>query len=121
MTITPNLTVPDLRKAVAQKLSEYVPDATVTVVLLQINSLRGYVIGKVNRPGEFPINMETNVMQILSIAGGLAEFASDTKILILRQEKGETIKIPFNYKHVEKGQNLEQNIILRRGDVVVVP
>ena len=61
-----NLTVPDLRKTVAQKLSEYVPDATVTVVLLQINSLRGYVIGKVNRPGEFPINMETNVMQILS-------------------------------------------------------
>ena len=116
-----NLTVPDLRKAVEQKLSEYVPDATVTVMLLQINSLKGYVIGKVNRPGEFPINMETNVMQILSMAGGLAEFASDTKILILRQEKGETIKIPFNYKHVEKGKDLEQNILLRRGDVVVVP
>ena len=116
-----NLTVPDLRKTVTQKLSEFVPDATVTVMLLQINSLRGYVIGKVNKPGEFPINMETNVMQILSMGGGMGEFASDTKILILRQEGGKTIKIPFNYKQVKKGENLEQNIILRRGDVVVVP
>ena len=91
-----NLTVRDLRTAVTKKLSEYVPDATVTVILLQMDSLRAYVIGKVNKPGEFPITMETNVMQILSMAGGMAEFAADTKILILRQEGGKTIKIPFN-------------------------
>jgi polysaccharide export outer membrane protein len=116
-----NLSVPDLRKAVTQKLSEFVPDATVTVVLLQINSLRGYVIGKVNKPGEFPINMETNVMQILAMAGGMAEFASESKILILRYDSGKTLKIPFSYKEVKNGKNLEQNIILRHGDVVVVP
>jgi len=116
-----NLTVPDLRKSITEKLTEYIPDATVAVLLFQINSMKAYVIGKVNKPGEFPISMETNVMQVLSMGGGLNPFANSDKILILRQEGNQTVKIPFNYKQVEKGQNLEQNILLQRGDVVVVP
>jgi polysaccharide export outer membrane protein len=116
-----NLNVTKLRAVVAKKLSEFVPDATVTVMLLTINSLKAYVIGKVNKPGEFPITMETNVMQILSMAGGLNPYASQGNIHILRQKNNETKEIPFNYKEVLKGKNLEQNIILQRGDVVVVP
>jgi polysaccharide export outer membrane protein len=115
------LTVGDLRKTITEKLSEYIPDATVGVLFYQINSMKAYVIGKVNRPGEFPITMETNVMQVLSIAGGLNAFASKGNILILRQVDGKTVKIPFNYNDVEKGDELGQNILLQRGDVVVVP
>ena len=116
-----NLTVRGLKKIVTKKLSEYVPDVTVTVLLTQINSLKAYVIGKVNNPGTFPITLDTNVMQILAMAGGLNPFASPGKIVILRQEKNTIIKIPFSYKDVEKGVHLEQNILLKRGDVVVVP
>ena len=116
-----NLTAADLKKIVTQRLSEYVPEATVTVMLLEINSLRAYVIGKVNNPGEFPIDMETNVMQILAKAGGLNPFASKGNITILRRGNNKIIKIPFDYGDVEKGKNLEQNIILQPGDVVVVP
>ena len=116
-----NLTVSELRKILTQKLSDYVPDATVSVILLEINSLKAYVIGKVNSPGEFPINMETNVMQILSKAGGLNPFASKGNIKILRQTNNQIVKIPFDYGQVEKGSNLEQNINLQAGDVVVVP
>ena len=83
--------------------------------------MKAYVIGKVNRPGEFPITMETNVMQVLAMAGGLNAFASKGNILILRQVDGKSIKIPFNYNKVEDGDELEQNILLQRGDVVVVP
>ncbi len=115
------LTVPELRKIVTQKLSEFIPDATVTVMLVEINSLKAYVIGKANNPGEFPINLETNVMQILSMAGGLNPFASKGNINILRQRDNLIIKIPFDYGQVEKGKNLEQNILLQPGDVVVVP
>ena len=115
------MTVADLRKHVADRLTEYIPDVTVTVMFLEISSLRAYVIGKVNNPGEFPINIDTNVMQILSMAGGLDPFASSGEILVIRQENKATMKIPFNYKEVAKGKNLEQNIIIRRGDVVVVP
>jgi len=116
-----NMTVADLRGRVTEKIVEYVPDATVTIMLLQINSLKAYVIGKVNQPGEFQIAMDTNVMQILSMAEGLNPYASESKIHILRQAEGQSIKIPFNYKEVIKGKKLEQNIILQRGDVVVVP
>ena len=116
-----HMTVTDLRGVVKKKLSEFVPDATVTVMLLTINSLKANVIGKVNRPGEFPIALDTRVMNILSMAGGLNPFASKGSIILLRQENGKTVKIPFDYGDVEDGDNLEQNIVLKRGDVVVVP
>jgi polysaccharide export outer membrane protein len=110
-----------LREVAAKRIQEFVPDATVTVMLLQINDLKAYVIGKVARPGVFPINMNTTVLQFLAMAGGLNPFAAAGKIMVLRQEGGKTIKIPFDYNEVEKGQHLEQNIVLKRGDVVVVP
>jgi polysaccharide export outer membrane protein len=116
-----NMTVADLRNRVTKKLAEFIPDATVTVILKQIKSLKAYVIGKVKNPGEFGISMDTTVMQVLSMAGGLNPYAAEDKIHILRQMKDKTIRIPFNYDDVVKGRNLEQNIILKRGDVVVVP
>jgi polysaccharide export outer membrane protein len=116
-----NLTVTDIRQMVAKKISDFVPDATVTVILLEINSLRAYVIGKVNKPGVYPITMDTNVMQTLAMAGGLNPFASEGSIHVLRRENQKILKIPFDYRDVLKGKNLEQNISLKRGDVVVVP
>lgn len=113
--------VSELKNIVTQKLSEFIPDATVTVMLLEINSLKAYVIGKVKSPGEFAINLDTRVMQILSKAGGLNPFASKGNIKIIRQQDNKIIKIPFNYGQVEDGKNLEQNITLKAGDVVVVP
>jgi polysaccharide export outer membrane protein len=116
-----NMTVGNLRNKVKKKLSSFIPDATVTVMIKEINSLKAYVIGKVNDPGEFPISIDTTVMQILSKAGGLNPFASESKIQIFRRVQGKTVRIPFNYKQVENGKKLEQDIILQRGDVVVVP
>jgi len=115
------MNVTKLREVITQKLSEYIPDATVTVLLNQITSLRVYVIGKANNPGVFPIDMETTVLQVLAMAGGLNPFAAADEIVILRQEEGKTIKIPFDYEEVSEGKNIEQNIVLKRGDVIVVP
>ena len=116
-----NLSVADLDKVITQKLSEFIPDVTVTVMLTEINSLKAYVIGKVNTPGMYDITLDTNVMQILAQAGGLTPFASDGNIVILRRKNNQITKIPFDYGQVEKGKNLEQNILLQPGDVVVVP
>jgi len=116
-----NLTITALKKVVTKRLSEYVPDATVTVLLIGINSLKAYVIGKVKNPGEYPITLETSVLQILAKAGGLTPFASDGNIKILRKKNNKITNIPFDYGEVEKGKNLEQNIVLKVGDVVLVP
>jgi polysaccharide export outer membrane protein len=80
-----------------------------------------YVIGRVNNPGRFVLNTNVNVLQVLSIAGGLNPFAKRSKIKILRGAKGQTQIIFFDYDDVIKGENLQQNIPLKRGDVVVVP
>ena len=69
----------------------------------------------------YAITLESNVMQVLSMAGGLNPYASEKDIHILRRIKGSSVKIPFNYSDVLKGRNLKQNVTLLRGDVVVVP
>ena len=87
-----NLTITALKKVVTKKLSEYIPDATVTVLLIEINSLKAYVIGKIKNAGEYPITLETTVLQILAKAGGLTPFASDGNIKILRQKNKKIIE-----------------------------
>jgi polysaccharide export outer membrane protein len=116
-----NFSVSEIRRVVTQKLAEYVPDASVTVILKQINSLKVYVIGQVKNPGVFSINHDTRVMQVLAMAKGLTPFAAERDIHILRYSDKGTQKIGFDYKEVIKGQNLNQDIRLKRGDVIVVP
>ena len=115
-------TIDQLQNELATKLKKYVPDPVVTVSVKQALGNKIFVIGKVNRPGEIVTNRNMDVMQALSVAGGLTPFASSNKIKILRRdENGEIKSIPFKYSNVEKGKDLEQNIILRGGDIVVVP
>ncbi len=114
-------TVEDLRKEIIKKLSEFISDPVVTVMVIGINSYKIYVIGKVNKPGAYTVGRPVNVMQALSMAGGFSPFADLDNISILREQNGKQIRIKFNYKEVAKGKHLEENILLKRGDVIVVP
>ncbi|WKZ13798.1 MAG: polysaccharide biosynthesis/export family protein [Gammaproteobacteria bacterium] len=115
-------TVEEIRQELTEKLSRFIPEVVVTVAAVQLNGNKVYVIGQVNRPGEFVMNRATDVMQAISIAGGPTTFAGLDDIVILRRgEQGSQVAIPFRYGDVQKGQKLDQNIILRAGDTVVVP
>lgn len=110
-----------VQNEITEKLKKYIPDPVVTV---SVGNLAGniiYVIGKVNRPGAFNSVRNEDVMQALSTAGGTSTYAALNKIKILRRENGVLKALPFKYGEVEKGENMEQNIILKAGDVVVVP
>ncbi len=113
--------VEHLRSQITEKLKKYIPDPVVTVAISQLTGNIVYVIGKVNRPGQFAILRNVDVIQALSMAGGTSTYASLNKIKILRRSNGKLVAIPFKYGEVEKGENLEQNIVLVAGDVVVVP
>ncbi|MDY6905424.1 MAG: polysaccharide biosynthesis/export family protein [Thermodesulfobacteriota bacterium] len=116
------LTVAELKNLLTQKVSEYIPEVNLTVMVTQFNKVKIYVIGKVNRPGEFRPGKNLNVMQALTLAGGLTPFADRNDIIILRTNgNNQQTQIPFNYKKVKKGKDLTQNIMLQTGDVVVVP
>ena len=114
-------TVARLKKEIQDKLVPFVPDITLSLEVKQVNSMLIYVIGRVNTPGRFPLNVNVNVLQALSIAGGCNAFAKRDKIKIFRQEGDKTRIFNFQYDGVVEGKLLEQNIILKRGDVVVVP
>ena len=113
--------IEQLQTEVTEKLKKYIPDPVVTVAIQQLSGNVIYVIGKVNRPGNLPVVRNVDVVQALSMAGGMTPYAASNKIRILRREGGRQTAIPFAYGDIEKGEKLEQNIVLRAGDVVVVP
>jgi polysaccharide biosynthesis/export protein len=115
------LTPDQLRDQVAQRASRYVADPTVSIVVREINSRQVFITGEVNKPGAYSLMMPTSVMQLISLAGGLREFAKAKDIVILRTEKGQQTAIPFNYKDVMNRKKLTQNILLQPGDTVIVP
>ncbi len=114
-------TVVQLKEALARKLTPYVTDLVLSVEVKQINSMVIYVIGRVNSPGRFALTGNVNVLQALSIAGGFNPFASKDRVRIFRQNGDGTEVMPFRYSDVAEGKNLEANIVLQRGDVIVVP
>ena len=114
-------TVEDLRKEIVQALARIIPDVVVTVAVVEIKGNKVYVIGQVNQPGEFIVNPRVDVIQALSLAGGTTAFASPSEIFVLRRDNGQQRRLPFNFDAVMRGRNLEQNVLLRSGDVVVVP
>ena len=113
--------IENLRLLISERLKKYIPDPVVTVSVRQLAGNTIYVIGKVNRPGVFPIVRNVDVMQALSLAGGTSTYAALNDIKILRRENGQLRALSFKYAEVEKGKRLEQNVVLQAGDVVVVP
>ena len=114
-------TVEDIRQELTFRLQAYIPDLVVTVTVAEINGNKIYVIGQVKTPGVFIVNPRVDVIQALSIAGGLTPFAQQNNIKILRRRNGKQTILNFRYGDIVKGQNLAQNTLLEVGDVVLVP
>ena len=114
-------TVTEIREELESRLARFIPDLVSTVTVMDVSGNSIFVIGQVNKPGSFVMNPVLDVMQALSMAGGTTPFASLKNIRILRREGGIQTAHRFDYTKVADGQSLEQNILLRSGDVVVVP
>jgi len=117
-----NLSLVEIEQLISEKLSKYLADPVVTVSAKQLLGNKIYVIGQVNKPGEYVVNRYVDVMQVLSMAGGMTPFAAVNDIIILRRDiHGKQQAIEFEYGELEDGDELEQNIVMQAGDVVVVP
>ena len=115
------LTPAQLRDRLMEVSKKYIEDPSITVVVKQINSRKVFITGEVNKPGPYPLVGPTTVLQLISIAGGLRDYADSKKILIVRNENGRPMSYLFNYKDVVSRKNLRQNIELKPGDTVIVP
>jgi len=115
------LTPEQLREKLTEESKKFMEDASITVVVRQINSRKAFITGEIYKPGTYPLTSPTTVMQLIAMAGGLREYANAKKIVIMRSENGNQKSLPFNYKDIVEGKNLQQNIELKPGDTVIVP
>jgi polysaccharide export outer membrane protein len=113
--------VEDLRKEITERLKRYMPQPVVTVAVKQIGGNHVYVLGKVNKPGDFQFTTPIDVMQALSLASGTTPYAALNDIIVLRRENDHEQVMHFRYGDVERGRELSQNVLLHSGDTVVVP
>jgi polysaccharide biosynthesis/export protein len=110
-----------LKELIEQSLKEYIEIPNVTVIVESIQSYKVYVEGKVNKAGVIMSEKEISVLQALALAGGFTDFASPAEIVIIRNSGEDATLYRFNYPDVIKGKNFSQNMLLKSGDVVVVP
>jgi len=115
-------TADQVRDDVRQRLQKYIPDAVVTVSVVHVASYRVYVLGRVNKPGDFAVGRDVDILQALALAGGLTPFAHENDIRVVRRgADGRTVTLPFRYADALSDGDLSQNIRLRSGDVLLVP
>jgi polysaccharide export outer membrane protein len=115
------LTPAQLKDRIVEESKKYVEDPNVTIVVKEIKSRKVFITGEVRKPGPYPLTASTTVLQLLSVSGGLADFAKPEKITIVRVENGKPVSFKFNYKEVIAGKKLAQNIELKPGDTIIVP
>jgi len=119
-----------LAAELAKDLQRFVNAPTVTITVVSSSRQRFFVVGEVGKPGEFPLDSRTTVLQALALAGGFREYAKTDEIKIIRQEVlvgvdkrpyTREIVLPVSYKALARGQDLHQNYVMKPGDVIVVP
>ncbi len=115
------LTPMQLRDLLAQKLAEYVPSPSVSVIVNDVRSFKVSVLGEVARPSRYELKSRTTVLDVIAMAGGFNQFAARTRIIVLRQNGDKRVRIPFNYNKVVEGGTDEDILYLQPGDIVLVP
>jgi polysaccharide biosynthesis/export protein len=111
----------EIKQEIEKELKKYIEVPNVTVIVEAIQSYRVFVTGKVGKPGALMAEKPITVLQALSLAGGFADFANPAEMVVIRNTGGVNVIFRFNYSEVIKGKNFNQNMLLRSGDVIVVP
>jgi polysaccharide export outer membrane protein len=111
----------ELKKEIEARLKDYVSAPEVTVTVLNPGSKRFYILGEVVNTGEYPLIKQLTVLQAFALAGGFTEWASKKEIILVRRENGKRVVITINYKDLAKGKNLDQNVLIKPDDTIIVP
>jgi polysaccharide export outer membrane protein len=115
------LTPLQLKEKLTERLKQFIENPNATVVVMEANSFKVYISGQISKPGIYRLRSDTTLAQIISMAGGLTEWANQKKIIIIRKESGKEKRFTINYKKIVKGEDLDSNIILKSGDTIIVP
>jgi polysaccharide export outer membrane protein len=115
------LTAVELRDALNRRFVEFIPTPEVSVVVREVRSFKVSVLGQVKTPGRYELRSRATILDVLALAGGFADFADKTRLLIVRQDGNTTRRYVFNYTKFVSGDDVKQHPFLQPGDVIVVP
>lgn len=115
------LTPLELREALIEKLTYYMPAPEVSVIVEEVRSMSVSVLGEVTNPGRYELTAARTVLELIAEAGGFTEFASPARIVIMRNEGEVRQRIPFNFNAAVSRRGQQENVMLKPGDVIVVP
>ena len=115
------LTPLKLKEVLTKRLEEFVDSPNVSVIVMEANSFKVFISGQIKTPGVYRLRSETSLAQIISMAGGFADWANQSKIIIIRKENGKEKRITVDYKKIVKGTDLSLNLTLKAGDTIIVP
>jgi polysaccharide export outer membrane protein len=115
--LTPN----DLRDQLTARLAEFIPEPEVAVIVREVRSIKVAVVGSVKTPGRYELKSAATVLELLALAQGLTDFAASDRIVVLRQENGRALRIPFNYRKVTAGDRGHDDLVVQAGDIIMVP
>lgn len=111
-----------LKKKLEDLLKRYIELPNVTVIVRQAVSQKFYILGEVQRVGEYPLVKKLTIVQAFAMAGGFTEWATKKEILLFRNEKGKNTRvIKVDYKKIIRGKGLEQNLVIKADDTIIVP
>jgi polysaccharide export outer membrane protein len=116
-------TTAQLTEEISNRLKAFMENPTVSIVVKEVNSYTIYVLGEVAKPGKYPLKTKTTLLQAITLSSGFTPTAARNKIVIFRFEKdGEAqTKIKASYDDIVLRDGSDQNIVLRPGDLIVVP
>lgn len=111
----------ELKKEIQKGLTRFIEEPVVTVMVKQPNSHKFYILGEVQKTGEYPLHKDLTALQAFALAGGFTEWASKKNIIVLRREEGREKLFKINYKEIVKGKDLTNNIWIKPNDTIIVP
>ncbi|RMG59757.1 MAG: hypothetical protein D6713_04615 [Deltaproteobacteria bacterium] len=114
-------TTEELKKIIEVRLKEFIIEPVVTVVVREVNYPKFFIMGEVAHPGTYPLREKLTLLQAISVAGGFTQFASPSRIVLIRRKGNYQEKVTVNYYKILKSNPGEENVILKPGDTIIVP
>lgn len=114
-------TAEELRATIAAELKKYLEAPEVTVIVQEPRSQFFTIVGKVVKPGSYPLGQRLTVIDGIALGGGFKDFAKISKVYVVRTHRdGSSERLAFDYKRA-LGGDLKQNFVLEARDMIMVP
>ena len=110
-----------LKDVLETGLKNYVSSPVITVTVIDSVSQQFYILGEVKKTGGYPIVKDISVLQAFALAGGFTEWAAKDEILLIRREAGQKKVYKIDYKDMAKGKNMDQDLLIKAEDIIIVP